>query len=86
MNSPLDVKANDEHALDFSLHLSRLFWSALNRACHSNTRVRLMLASPNACLITVKVSVAIVPPFTQNLMLFLCRMHSQIASGQTRLK
>jgi hypothetical protein len=22
---PLDVKANDEHALDFTLHLSRLF-------------------------------------------------------------
>jgi hypothetical protein len=27
LNNPLDVKENDEHALDFALHLSRLFRS-----------------------------------------------------------
>jgi hypothetical protein len=37
----------------------------LNRACHSNTRLRLMLSSPNACLI--RVSVALFPRFAQNL-------------------
>jgi hypothetical protein len=82
MNSPLDVKENDENALDFALHLFRLFLSALNRACHSNSRVRFMLSSPNACLITVKVSVALFPRFAQNLMLFLCRIHREIVSGQ----
>jgi hypothetical protein len=30
-----------------------------NRACHSNTHVRLMLSSPNACLIITRVSVAL---------------------------
>jgi hypothetical protein len=48
---------SDEHALDFALHLSRLFRSALNRAFHSNTRVRLMLSSPNAYAIIVRVPI-----------------------------
>jgi hypothetical protein len=38
--------------------------------------VRLMLPSPNACLI----SVALFPRFAQHLMLFLCRIHREIAS------
>jgi hypothetical protein len=49
----------DEHALDFALHLLRLFRSAMNRACHSNTHVQLMLFSLNACLIIARVSVAL---------------------------
>jgi hypothetical protein len=40
VNNPLNVKENDEHSLDFALHL---FQSALNRACHSDTCVWLML-------------------------------------------
>jgi hypothetical protein len=27
VNNPLDAEENDEHALNFALHLSRLFWS-----------------------------------------------------------
>jgi hypothetical protein len=27
VNNPLDVKENGEYALDFALHLCRLFWS-----------------------------------------------------------
>jgi hypothetical protein len=30
MSNPLDVKENDERALELALHLSRLFQSALN--------------------------------------------------------
>jgi hypothetical protein len=30
VNNPFDVKENYEHALDFVLHLSRIFLSALN--------------------------------------------------------
>jgi hypothetical protein len=46
VKNPLDVKESYEHALDFALHISRLFQSALNRACHSNSRVWIMLSSP----------------------------------------
>jgi hypothetical protein len=42
LNNPSDVKEHDEYALDFALDLSRLFRTALNRVCHSNTHVRLM--------------------------------------------
>jgi hypothetical protein len=59
MNNPLDVKWNDEHALDFVVHLSRTFQSGLNRACYSHTRVRLMLSFPNVCLIISRVSVTL---------------------------
>jgi hypothetical protein len=78
-NDPLDVKEDDEHALYFALHLSLLFRSALSRACHSNTRVRLMHYSSNACLIVSSVSIVLFTRFAQNLMLFLCRTHHKIA-------
>jgi hypothetical protein len=61
VNNPLDVKESYEHALDFALHLSRLFRFILNRECHLNTSVWLMLSSPNACLIIARVSVALFP-------------------------
>jgi hypothetical protein len=80
VNIPL-MSENVEHALDFALHMSHLFRSALNRACHSGTRVQLMLSFPNACLIFARVSVAIFPRFAQNLMLFFCRIHHEIASS-----
>jgi hypothetical protein len=52
INSPLDVKANDEHAPGFALHLSRLSVSvSLDSFFHSNTHVRPMLSWPNASLI-----------------------------------
>jgi hypothetical protein len=66
VNNLLYVKENDEHALGFALHLSRL-----NRTCHSIIRVRLMLSFPIARLIIAKVSVALFLRFGQNLMLFL---------------
>jgi hypothetical protein len=75
VNSPLDVKENDEHALDFALHLSYIFRSAMNRACHSNSLVRFMLSSPNAGLINARASITLLPRVTQNLRLFLCRIY-----------
>jgi hypothetical protein len=82
INNPLDVKENDEQAFDVGPHQSRRFLSALNRACHSNTRVRLKLSSPSACIIIARISVALFPRFAQNLMLLLCRFLREIASGQ----
>jgi hypothetical protein len=62
----MDIKENDEHSLGFDLHLSLLFRSRWVWIF----RVWLVLSSPNACLIIGKVSVAIFPRFSQNLMLF----------------
>jgi hypothetical protein len=67
VNTPLVLKENDEHAPDFVLHLSRIFRCALNRACHSNTGVQLMLSARNAFLIIARVSVAFFPRFAHNL-------------------
>jgi hypothetical protein len=69
-------------ALDFTLHLSRLFQSALKGACHSNTRIRLMLYFPNAYLIIARASVALFLKFAQPFLVFLCRIDCEIASGQ----
>jgi hypothetical protein len=30
VDNPLDVKENDEHATDFALQLSHLYWPAVN--------------------------------------------------------
>jgi hypothetical protein len=46
--------------------------------------VQLMLSSPNAYLTNARVSVTLFPSFPQNLMLFLCRIPCEIASGQIR--
>jgi hypothetical protein len=70
VNSLLSVKEIDEHALDFALHLSGLFRSALNRVCHS------FIYGSCHCKVTL------FPRFAQNKMLFLCRIHHQITSGQ----
>jgi hypothetical protein len=67
VNNPLDVKENDEHALDFALDLPHLFWPALIRACHSNTCVQLVHSCANTCLIIARASVALFPRFAQNL-------------------
>jgi hypothetical protein len=76
VNYFLHVKDDDEHALDFSF-LSRLFRSRwVWTLC-----VRLMLSSPNACLISAGVSVEIFTRFSHNLMLFLCRINRVIALG-----
>jgi hypothetical protein len=77
-----DGKGNYEHTLDFALRLSCLFQSAPNRVCHSNTHVRLILSSLNACLIITRVTVALFPRFAQHLMLTFCQIHHKIASGQ----
>jgi hypothetical protein len=54
----------------------------LNRACHSSTRVWLMLSSLNACLIIARVSF---PIFAQNLMHTHCSsVGSIMKSHQTR--
>jgi hypothetical protein len=68
VTNPFDVKENDEHALDFAFHLSRLFWCGLNRACHSDTHVWFMLSSLNTCLIIIRVPVVLFLRFAQNLM------------------
>jgi hypothetical protein len=64
VNSPLDIKenaekGNDENALDFSIHLSRLFRSRGVWVF----RERLMLSSPKAYIIIARVSVAISPRY-----------------------
>jgi hypothetical protein len=63
----LVVKENDKHAFGFAL---------------CTFRARLMLSSPNTCLITGKVSVVLFGRFAQNLMHILCRVRHEIASGQ----
>jgi hypothetical protein len=67
VNIPIDVKENDEHALDYALHMFRLFRSRRILTF----RIRLMLSSLNDCLIIARVSVAPFPRFAQNLMPFL---------------
>jgi hypothetical protein len=57
VNNLLDLKENDEHALDLALHLSRHFsvsvsWTFL---------IWLTLSSPNTCVITARASVALFP-------------------------
>jgi hypothetical protein len=52
VNNHLDVKENDEHALDFTLHMSCLFRSPW--VC--TFRVRLMLSSLNAYIIIARLS------------------------------
>jgi hypothetical protein len=51
VNNPLDDKENDEHAPNFSLHLSH--FSRSRWVC--TFYVRLMLPSPNACLLIARV-------------------------------
>jgi hypothetical protein len=78
VNNPLDVKENMSMLLTFlftSLTFSR-------SRCVLIFRVRLMLSSPNACLIVARISIALFLRFAQNLMLFLCRIHREIASSQ----
>jgi hypothetical protein len=77
VNNSLEIKGNDEHALDFAFHLSRLF----RPRCVWTSGVLLVLSSPKACLIIVRASVALFQRFVQNLM-FLCRIYREIASGQ----
>jgi hypothetical protein len=50
---------------------------AVNRACHSNTHVRLMFSSVNACLIIARVSIALFLRFAQNLMHTRCSFVDQ---------
>jgi hypothetical protein len=73
VNNQLDIKENNERALDFALHLSRLFQSRWVWAL----RVQLVLSSLNACLLIAKVFTALFSRSAQNLMLFLCQVHSE---------
>jgi hypothetical protein len=82
VNNLFAVKENVEHALEFALHLSRLFQSALNRAWHSNTRVQLMISTSKTCLIIAGVFVTFVPRFAQTVTHTCCRIHREMASGQ----
>jgi hypothetical protein len=78
LNNAFDVKGNDKDALDRAIRLFRI--SQSRRVW--TFRVLLMLSLPNACLIIDSVSVALFPRFVQNMMLFPCRIHCDIASGQ----
>jgi hypothetical protein len=71
MYNPSDVKENDEHVLD--LRFASLSFFGLGE---------LVLYSPNSCLIIARVFASLSPKFAQNLMLLLCRIHREIASGQ----
>jgi hypothetical protein len=62
VNNPLDVKENDEHALDFAFHLSHLLRSALKSIQFKRP------CTAHACLIIAKFLVALFPIFAQNLM------------------
>jgi hypothetical protein len=82
VNNFLYIKENDYHALDFVLQLSRLLFFGLGefgRSC-----VRLMLSFPNAWLITARVLVALFPRFSQNFKLFICWIHSEIKSHDSK--
>jgi hypothetical protein len=41
-----------------------------------------MLSSSNVCVIIARVSISFLTRFAQNLILFLCWIHSEIVSGQ----
>jgi hypothetical protein len=74
LNNRLDVKGNDERALDFAHQQFHLLQSQWVWTFH----VQLMLFSLNTFLIFARVSVTLFQRFTQNLMLF----HHEISSGQ----
>jgi hypothetical protein len=78
MGNPIDIKENDEHDLDFLFACLAFFGLCEFR----HFRWELILFPPNACLIIVRVSIALFPRFAQNLMLFLCRIHNENTSGQ----
>jgi hypothetical protein len=67
----LDVKENDEHALDFALHLSLL-------SCTAHAFF------PEHYIFIARVSVILFPLFAQNLMLFLCRIHRESKTPNKR--
>jgi hypothetical protein len=71
----------------FTLHSSCLTFLGLGEfgLFHSDTRIRFVLIFPNACVIIARVSIAILPIFA-HLMLFLCRICREIASGQIQIK
>jgi hypothetical protein len=74
--SPFEVKENYEHALEFTLRLSRPCWIR-------TLRITLMFSSPNARIIIAIVSIAIFPWFAQKK---LCRffVRSIVKSHHTR--
>jgi hypothetical protein len=78
VKTTLVIKENDEHALDFALHLSRRFRSRLVLTF----RVQLLLSTSNSCLIIARISVAFFPRSAQNLMLFHCRIRREMVSSQ----
>jgi hypothetical protein len=69
VNNPLDIKENDEYALDFVLHLSCLFLASVS--------MDFTLSSPSTCLIITRVSTAPFLRCLQNLVLFLCWIHCE---------
>jgi hypothetical protein len=71
MNSCLDVKENDEHALDFAFHMSYRVRLSAYGSC---------FGPRNACLINARVAVLFFPRFAQHLPLFLCRIHREISA------
>jgi hypothetical protein len=75
VSNPLDVKENDEHALDITVYVS-----SLSVLVGLDFHVRFKISSPNDCLIISNVSSALLPRFAQNLKLFLYRTHREIAT------
>jgi hypothetical protein len=84
VNNPLDVKENDEHALDFVLHLSHRFRSVLNWAWYSDTRMASCAFFPGRLPNHWPGSPSL---FFWDLhriwwMLLLCQIHFRITSGR----
>jgi hypothetical protein len=56
-SSPLDVKENHVYALDFALHLSRLFGLDQLGMLDSDNSVRFIVFPPNAYQVIARISV-----------------------------
>jgi hypothetical protein len=82
VNSPLDVKENDECALDIACRLSCFFGLDEFGLFHSDTHLWFILSFPDTCPGIAQVSVTLFPRFAQNLMHIHCWIHHEIASDQ----
>jgi hypothetical protein len=80
MNNPLTVKENDDHALYFDLNLSRPFPISVSLNFPYTAHAVFPERSSNHCQSLHRTF----PRFVKKLMLFVCRINREIASGQIR--
>jgi hypothetical protein len=77
VNNTLDVKENDEHALDFALHLS-----AFSVSVSSDFPCTAHGFFPESFSYHCRVSVALFPRFARSLLLLVGRIRREIVSDQ----